>query len=67
MNNWELHISGLAKIDNADIKVGPFNLYIGDNNSGKSYIMTIIYGLLNLKMYFGNYIIDENSSEHEKI
>ena len=66
MNNWILHIEGLGKIKNADIEVSPFNLYIGDNNSGKSYIMTVIYGLLNIRFYDVRYKIDTATKEYEK-
>jgi len=58
MNNWILHVEGLGKIKSADIEVSPFNLYIGDNNSGKSYIMTVIYGLLNIQCYYRRFKID---------
>lgn len=66
MNNWILHIEGLGKIKNADIEVSPFNLYIGDNNSGKSYIMTVIYGLLNIQFYYRRYKIDTAAKAYEK-
>lgn len=66
MNNWILHIEGLGKIKNADIEVSPFNLYIGDNNSGKSYIMTVIYGLLNIHFYSKGYKIDTTTKAYEQ-
>ena len=66
MNNWKLHVEGLGKIKSADIEVSPFNMFIGDNNSGKSYIMTVIYGLLNVRFYFSNYDIDEESPAYQE-
>lgn len=65
MNNWVLHIEGLGKIKNADIEVSPFNLYIGDNNSGKSYIMTVIYGLLNIRFYYKRCKINSTTKEYK--
>ena len=46
MNNMTLHVEGLGKIDTADIEMAPLMFFIGDNNSGKSYLMTLIYGLM---------------------
>ena len=46
MNNMTLHVEGLGKISMADIEMAPLMFFIGDNNSGKSYLMTLIYGLM---------------------
>lgn len=45
MNTWKLHVEGLGKIGKADVEVGPFTMFVGDNNSGKSYLMTLIWGI----------------------
>lgn len=47
MNNWRVHVEGFGKIREADIEVGPFTMFTGDNNSGKSYLMTLIWGIKN--------------------
>lgn len=47
MNNISLHVKGLGKIEEATIELAPLTLFVGDNNSGKSYLMTVLYGLLN--------------------
>ncbi|MDE6052375.1 MAG: ATP-binding protein, partial [Lachnospiraceae bacterium] len=47
MNTWTMHVEKFGKIESADIEVAPMTLFVGDNNSGKSYIMTLIYGLIN--------------------
>ncbi|WP_286033122.1 AAA family ATPase [Brachyspira pilosicoli] len=39
-------IKNFAKIKEAKIELSPFTLFIGDNNSGKSYLMTLVYGLI---------------------
>ncbi len=43
---WVLHIEEFAKIKKADIEIAPFLVFIGENNSGKSYVMTLFWGLL---------------------
>lgn len=45
MNRWILHVEGLGKIRTADVEVGPFTMFVGDNNSGKSYLMTLIWAI----------------------
>ncbi len=55
MNKWTLHVENFGKLKQAEICVSPLNFFIGDNNSGKSYLMTLFYGLLTLspKSLFG--------------
>jgi len=50
MNRWTLHVEDFGKIKKADIEVTPFTLFIGDNNSGKSYLLSLIWGLMNLNV-----------------
>lgn len=45
MNRWRLHVEGLGKIRTADVEIGPFTMFVGDNNSGKSYLMTLIWAI----------------------
>ncbi|MCC8047411.1 MAG: ATP-binding protein [Clostridiales bacterium] len=59
MNQWTLHVEEFGKIKEADITMAPLTMFIGDNNSGKSYLMTLIYGLLHLSL--SQYKYDENS------
>ena len=49
-NRWTLHIEDFGKIRTADITVAPLTLFVGDNNSGKSYLMTLLYTLLHLQI-----------------
>lgn len=46
MKYTKLILKKFAKIKKAEIELSPFILFIGDNNSGKSYLMTLIYGLI---------------------
>lgn len=45
---WTLHIENFAKIESADITIAPLMCFVGDNNSGKSYLMSILWGILTL-------------------
>ena len=45
---WTLHVENFAKIKSADIQISPLLCLVGDNNSGKSYMMSLIWGILNL-------------------
>jgi|GEM_PF-5100390 len=42
---WKVKVEKLEKIDTADINITPLTMFVGDNNSGKSYLMTLIYNL----------------------
>lgn len=37
-----------AKIEKASIKTGDFSLFVGDNNSGKTLMMELMYGIIKL-------------------
>lgn len=45
---WVLHIEKFAKIESADIRITPLMCFVGDNNSGKSYLMSLLWGVLTL-------------------
>ncbi len=46
--SWILHVENFAKISSADIKISPLICFVGDNNSGKSYLMSLLWGILTL-------------------
>lgn len=64
MNRWTLHVTDFGKIGSADVEVAPMTLFVGDNNSGKSYIMTLIYGLLNVRFLIDQYIFPVESESY---
>ena len=37
-----------AKIENASVKTGDFVMFLGDNNSGKTLMMELMYGIINM-------------------
>jgi hypothetical protein len=43
---WKLVVEGLGKIERAEVDVHPLMLFVGDNNSGKSYLASVLWGLL---------------------
>ena len=55
MNRWTVHVKNFGKIEDASVEVAPLTLFVGDNNSGKSYMMTLIYGLLTVNFFFDKY------------
>lgn len=67
MSNWKLKVEGLGKIKNADIEISPFTLFIGDNNSGKSYLMSLIYGIMQLDFGINEYTINRKSESYKSI
>lgn len=56
---WTLHIENFAKIKTANIKISPLMCFVGDNNSGKSYLMSLLWGLLT----FGSEIFPKAPSD----
>ncbi len=60
----KVKVENFGKIKSAEIDLRKMNLFIGDNNSGKSYLSSLIYGLFNNKFTIYNYL--ENSwNEHK--
>ena len=45
---WTLHVENFAKIKTADVQISPLICFVGDNNSGKSYLMSLLWGILTL-------------------
>ena len=43
---WTLHVERLAKINSADVEVAPLLCFVGNNNSGKSYLMSVLWGIM---------------------
>ncbi len=43
--NFRVRVKGLGRIAEADIELRPLTLFVGENNSGKSYLATLIWAL----------------------
>lgn len=72
MKYTKLILKKFAKIKKAEIELSRFLLFIGDNNSGKSYLMTLIYGLIKYydeieEILFGNEDFILNCDIYKKI
>ena len=56
---WTLHVENFARIESADIEIALLMCFVGDNNSGKSYIMALFWGIIaNGHMFY----YDQNKS-----
>lgn len=63
-NRWTLHIQNFGKINAANITLSSVTLFVGDNNSGKSYLMALLYALLNMRFHRKRYDFCEESPEY---
>lgn len=41
-----IHVRNFGKIESADIDMSNFTIFVGENNSGKTYLMQLIYGVI---------------------
>lgn len=43
-----MHVENFAKIEIADVRIALLMCFVGDNNSGKCYLMSLLWGILTL-------------------
>lgn len=48
---WTLNVKNYGKIEEASIEVNKITVLNGDNNSGKSYMMSLLYSLCSIPFY----------------
>lgn len=48
MASWKLCVEDYGKIKSAEMECAPFTLIVGDNNCGKSYLMSLLWGIKNI-------------------
>ena len=48
MGSWKVRVEDYGKIKSAEIEMAPLTLFVGDNNSGKSYLLALLWGIENL-------------------
>lgn len=59
-NTWTLKVRDFGKISKADIRVTPFMMLVGENNSGKSYILELLWGVFkNLDVILKDYLDED--------
>ena len=46
-----IHVQNFGKIEYANIDISNFSIFVGENNSGKSYMMQLIYGVISCLFY----------------
>ncbi len=52
-DRWTLNVEDFGKIEKASVRIAPLICFVGDNNSGKSYLLSLLWGVLILgKDYF---------------
>lgn len=42
---WTLNVRGFGKLEEAQLRLAPLMLLVGENNTGKSYLMTLLWGV----------------------
>ncbi|MDR1484923.1 MAG: ATP-binding protein [Planctomycetaceae bacterium] len=59
-----IHVEDFVQIREADIELAPLTFFVGDNNSGKSYLASLIWGILSSNFFaiFDQDIIDNKKS-----
>lgn len=45
MKNWKMTVEQFGKIRKAEIEFAPLTLFVGDNNSGKSYLLSLSWAM----------------------
>lgn len=45
MKNWKMTVEQFGKIREAEIEFAPLTLFVGDNNSGKSYLLSLSWAM----------------------
>ncbi len=64
---WKLKVWEYGKIKRAEIETAPLTLFVGDNNSGKSYLMSLLWGIRNMGVDALLNNDGEQESEEERI
>ncbi len=50
-----LYVKNFAKIKEAEVELAPFTLFVGDNNSGKSYLASLVWYIQNIDLLYKFY------------
>lgn len=61
------HVKGFGKIKSADINISNYALFVGNNNSGKTLLMELIYAVLNEIRYPGGKIVVDGDIDIEEV
>ena len=47
--SYKLIVEDYGKIEKAELEIKPLTLFVGDNNSGKSYLLSLIWAIMSEK------------------
>ena len=61
-----LNVKKFGKIENARIELSDFTLFVGHNNSGKSMLMQLIYGLLEEVDSYTGVAVPDGATENDE-
>lgn len=64
-NGMQIYIGvkDFGKIESAEINISSFTIFVGNNNSGKTYLMQLIYGVIDELVNQSSFWMDEFFSE----
>lgn len=67
MPSWKLYVEDYGRIKHAEIEAAPLTLFVGDNNSGKSYLLALLWGIksLGISTFMGEQYL--NLTETERV
>ena len=65
MASWKLRVENYGKIKSAEIEIAPLTLFVGDNNSGKSYLMSLLWGIdiLGIEALLGSEYLESEETD----
>ena len=65
MPSWKLYVEDYGRIKHAEIEAAPLTLFVGDNNSGKSYLLALLWGIrsLGISTFMGEQYLNLRETE----
>lgn len=66
MPSWKLYVEDYGRIKHAEIEDASLTLFVGDNNSGKSYLLALLWGIksLGISTFMGEQYLNSTETEH---
>lgn len=65
MPSWKLYVEDYGRIKHAEIEDASLTLFVGDNNSGKSYLLALLWGIksLGISTFMGEQYLNLTETE----
>lgn len=70
MSYWRLTVEQFGKIEHAEIELAPLTLFVGDNNSGKSYLLSLAWAMKTIArdvVFSEDAVIGLKSTDYDEI